>query len=775
MHAATGSRRPWVLPVVVAIALTSVTAVLLGLFARAGARAGADPPGVVAFVGSEICAGCHAPEYDAWRGSHHDLAMQEADAASVLGDFDGATFDYGEVTSRFFRDGDRFFVETDGPDGAIDTFQVRYTFGVEPLQQYLIELDGGRLQPLSIAWDSRPAEDGGQRWFHLYPGDSIHAGDPLHWTGRAQNWNHTCADCHSTSLSKNYDSVEDRFRTTWAEIDVGCEACHGPGAPHVEWARSPTVLRAMIWRDPRLAAPLSGRRGVMWTMNPETGTAVRSHPRSDDGEIAVCAQCHSLRSQIADGYAAGADLHDYYVPSGLVLGFFHADGQQREEVYTWASFLHSRMYAAGVTCSDCHDPHSQQPRLPGNQLCGQCHEPARFDLPDHHRHPVGSTGAQCVACHMPPTTYMLVDDRRDHRIAVPRPDLSVAIGTPNACTGCHTDRSAEWAAQAVRDWLGRDAAGFQRFATAFAAHDAGENVQAALRDIAVDATQPAVVRAGALARLAERPGGGAEALGAAGVALGDPDPVVRHSALAILESLPPAERVARGAPLLEDPARSVRIEAARVLAPALGRAPTPAFTRAAQEYIESLRYNADQPGSRVNLAVFLDHLGRTNEALSEYMAVIDLAPEYVPAYVNLAEAYRLAGAEEMAEATLRAGIERSPESAPLHHALGLSLVRSGRAAEALVELERAAELAPDNAYITYVYAVALHDGGRRADAIRVLEEARILHPNDPELIFALATFHRDAGDTAAAMRYTELLIQVAPGDPRGPALRQELR
>lgn len=752
-----------------------------GAVGRGGAGRAAVAREVTAadFAGTEACAECHAAEHAAWRGSHHDLAMAAADEETVAGDFSGASFPYGDVVSRFRRDGDRFLVATDGPDGEVREYEVRFTFGVEPLQQYLIELEDGRIQPLSIAWDARPAEEGGQRWFHLYPGDSIRAGDPLHWTGWAQNWNHTCADCHSTFVRKGYDIDGDRFETTWREIHVGCEACHGPGARHVAWARAPSLLRRVLWRGNGVVAPLGDRRGVTWSIDPATGTAVRSQPRRDDGEIVVCAQCHSLRSQIADGYVAGANLHDHYVPAPLLPEFFFPDGQQREEVYTYASFLHSRMYAAGVTCSDCHDPHSGRLRAPGNQLCGQCHAPARFDTPLHHRHPAGSAGAECVACHMPARTYMQVDDRRDHRIAVPRPDLSAEIGTPNACTGCHAERSDAWAAETVRAWLGRDAAGFQRFAEAFAAHDAGriatvagEPVAAALRDIAVDASQPAVVRAGALARLAARPS--PAAVEAARVALADPDPMVRHAALAILEALDPAERVRLGAPLLEDGTRAVRIEAARVLAPVLGRAPTEAFTRAAREYIESLRYNGDRPESRVNLASLLEHLGRTAEALDEYRAAIRLAPDYAPAYVNLAEAYRLAGAEELAEVTLREGLARSPESAELRHALGLSLVRSGKREEALEEFGRAARLAPEDARMAYVYAVALNDAGRRADAIRMLEEARERHPYDAELVFALAAFHRDAGDFEAARRYAGLLREVAPDDPRAGALMSQL-
>ena len=162
--------------------------------------------------------------------------MQEATQATVLGDFADASFTQYGVTSKFFRKDGRFFVRTDGADGALADFEVKYTFGVHPLQQYLIGFPDGRMQALSIAWDARPREQGGRRWFHLYPDERIDHHDPLHWTRLSQNWNFACAECHSTNLRRNYDAQGDRFATTWSDLSVGCESCHGPGSDHVTWA-----------------------------------------------------------------------------------------------------------------------------------------------------------------------------------------------------------------------------------------------------------------------------------------------------------------------------------------------------------------------------------------------------------------------------------------------------------------------------------------------------------------------------------------------------------
>ena len=456
------------------------------------------------FVGAAACASCHRREHDAWKGSQHALAMQPATERSVLGDFRNATFTDGAVTSRFSRKGDGYWVRTDGPDGRLADFRVKYTFGVDPLQQYLIEMSDGRVQALSIAWDARPRERGGQRWFHLYPGQGIEHTSELHWSGLQQNWNFMCADCHSTNVRKGYDAASNRFATTWSEIDVSCEACHGPASRHVAWARKPRWLAALLWRDHGLGAPLTERRGVTWSIDTATGTARRSIPAGTRTEVETCAPCHSRRTQVAPGYTAGTPLYDHYVPSLVMPGLYHADGQQRDEVYTYGSFAQSRMYHAGVTCADCHDPHTQRLRAEGNALCARCHAAARFDTPTHTFHAAGSESGRCVACHMPTTTYMQVDARRDHSLRVPRPDLSVSLGVPNPCTECHTGHSAQWAADALRARLGRDARGFQRFAEAFHAHEHGAaGADSALQVVFADSTQPAIVRATALARMAD--------------------------------------------------------------------------------------------------------------------------------------------------------------------------------------------------------------------------------------------------------------------------------
>ncbi|MEZ5873287.1 MAG: cytochrome c3 family protein [Hyphomicrobiales bacterium] len=328
------------------------------------------------FVGTETCISCHAEEGRLWHASQHAHAMAHASNDTVLGDFDGATFDYGGVTSRFFKKDGKFFVETDGPDGTLDTFEVKYTFGLEPLQQYLIEFPDGRIQALSIAWDTRPKEQGGQRWFHLYPDETIAHDDPLHWTKLNQNWNFMCAECHSTGVVKNYDAANDSFATSWKEISIGCEACHGQGSAHVAWAKSGAEGDA---KDVLigLLARFDERAGVTWHRDANTGQPMRSAaPAILREEVEMCGRCHARRGQISEDWIPGHPLSDSHVVSMLSNGLYQPDGQMLDEVYNYGSFKESKMFAAGVTCSDCHNPHSGKLVASGNQVCLQCHAPS---------------------------------------------------------------------------------------------------------------------------------------------------------------------------------------------------------------------------------------------------------------------------------------------------------------------------------------------------------------------------------------------------------------
>jgi len=666
--------------------------------------------------------------------------MQTATEDTVLGDFADATITAQGVTSTFFRRDGGFYVRTDGADGALAEFRVTHTFGVTPLQQYLIEFPRGRYQALSLCWDTRPASAGGQRWFHLYPHETIDHRDPLHWTGPQQNWNYMCAECHSTALARSYSATEDSFATTWSEIDVSCEACHGPGSRHVEWARR--VRAGQPDSDPSrgLVAGLKDPGVGDWSFDGTRPTAHRTAPRASDAEVETCARCHSRRGWVWEEYRAGQPIADTHRVALLDAGLYHADGQILDEVYEYGSFLQSRMHAEGVTCTDCHDPHTARPTREGNALCSRCHLPATFDTPEHHHHTAGAAGSRCIDCHMAVRSYMVVDPRRDHSFRVPRPDLSVELGTPNACTDCHGDRGAAWATEAVARWFPHGRKGAFHFGEALQAARSGrpEAPELLLR-VFDDAGWSAIVRATVLEELASHPA--PNMLAVLGRAAGDSSPLVRRTAAEIVGELDPATRVRIGAPLLDDPSRTVRLAAGASLAGApadrLASDRARALERAVAEYRESLRFDEFRAEAQFNLGNLERQLGRATEAEAAYRRAVALDATFVPAYVNLADLLGSIGRDADGAGVLRQALVRIPRAPGLHHALGLALIRDHQLLGALEHLRLATELSPDDARYAYVYGVALHDAGDVAGAVRALSAAQEKHPFDRDILDAL--------------------------------------
>jgi len=728
------------------------------------------------YVGATVCATCHAQEAARWRDSHHARAMQSATADTVLGHFSGATLSDGKIDARFAQQGARFVVHTDGPDGKPADFDVAYTFGVDPLQQYLLRLADGRLQSFTVAWDARPALVGGQRWMNLYPNEALPPGDPLHWTGAEQNWNYQCAACHSTNLRKQYDAAHDRYDTTWSDLNVACEACHGPGSQHVGWAAHATP-RSDASQPDGLLVHFPSSQLSRWKTDPATGSPLPGSEPAPAAELDSCAPCHMRRRVIAPEPAPiTAPLLDTYVPSLLVEDRYFADGQIEGEVYEYGSFVQSKMYRAGVSCRNCHEPHTLALRAPGNAVCAQCHAPATFDTPAHHFHSTGSPGARCANCHMPTTTYMLVDERRDHSLRIPRPDLSVTIGTPNACNHCHADRDAVWAREQMRRWYGHDPSGYQHYAEALhAGRDGAPDAAAKLAALIRDGAQPPIARATALTLLAAPLDGASTA--ALQSSLGDRDALIRWAAAGALAELPPAQRLPLAAPLLADPIRAVRIEAARQLAgvpvAAAGALGAP-IAQGIDELVAAELVNAERPETHTNLCALYAQRGDGAAAEDACRTAIRLQPTYTPAYVNLADLYRAEQRDADGEKTLRSGLTVVPGSAELHYALGLALVRQQRSADGVAELRRGAALAPDNARYAYVLGIALHSTGDTDEALDVLQKAQTRHPRDRDVLIALITINRDAGHLAAARDYAERLAAVAPDDPSARQLLQQI-
>jgi tetratricopeptide (TPR) repeat protein len=731
------------------------------LFLGGAAGVAAQETSLPAYVGSQSCAACHTAETELWRGSHHDLAMAEASEATVLGDFGDIEFTAHGVTSRFYRKDGGYYVRTDGPDGQLHDYGIRYTFGWWPLQQYLIEFPGGRLQSLGIAWDSRAKEQGGQRWFHLYPNERMDHANRLHWTGRDQNWNYQCAECHSTNLEKHYDLETDSFKTTWSEIDVACEACHGPGSRHVAQAQSAKPGLPPAWgKGKGLVVDLAGRDGGTWAWDEKAGVPARSVPRQSRTQLDVCARCHSRRGQISERYQHGRPLGDTHRLALLEAELYHADGQIKDEVYETGSFLQSRMHAKGVVCSDCHDPHSLQPKAPGNLVCTQCHLAAKYEVESHHHHAPGSAGTACTGCHMPQQLYMVVDERADHSMRVPRPDLSLKLGSPNACNACHKDKTVQWAADAALQWYGDATARRPHFGEALhAARTGAPGAGRALAALASDTSQPAIARATALDLLQGYPA--PTNLLTVRRLLKDDDPLVRASAARYLEVTDAKTLLELGFPLLDDPVLAVRLEAVRTLAPlaALGLPDTQKKRLAAAlaEYRASQLATAELPESHLNIGLIEVAVNDPKAAEQAYRTALRLDPRFGPAYANLADLYRALGRDADGEVVLRDGLAAVPDDASLHHALGLLQIRKKDTAGALSSLARAAQLAPGNARYAYVEALAVQSAGDTTRALAILEAALARHPNDRDILTALVLYNQQSGNAEAAGEYARRL------------------
>ncbi len=720
-------------------------------------------PGEVAFVDSQLCADCHQVQHQQWLGSHHDLAMQVASADTVLGDFEGSSFTHFGVTTRFYEQNGRFYVNTEGPDGKLADFAIKFTCGVDPLQQYLIEFPGGRLQCLTVAWDTRTG-----RWFHLYPNERIEPDDPLHWTGRYQNWNLMCAECHTTNLEKNYSPETDGYDTVYHEIDVGCQACHGPGERHVQWALEHQSGESSPDADYGLVVDFAGN--------------------SSRYEVEACAPCHSRRSRITHTWRHTGPLEDHFRVATLSEGLYYPDGQILDEVYVYGSFLQSKMFDKGVRCTDCHDPHTLQPRLDGDALCTRCHQagliedfptlkPGDYESPEHHFHPVDSEAARCVSCHMPERTYMVVDPRRDHSFRVPRPDLSLKLGTPNACNGCHSNRSSQWAQSRVVDWYGPARAAQPHYGEVIAAGRSGEPAAGeALSKLTGDLQQPAIVRATGLELLRRY---GRQGLEAVIASTRDQDAMVRVAAVAALDRLEPDQRLEMVAPLLEDPARRVRLEAARVLASVPAESMRPDQQRKLRAALEEFEIAqlamADTPWAHLNQGVVYLDQGRPADAERAFRRAIERDAGFTPALVNLATLLNQLGRNEEAEQALRQAVERAGEQGELYYNLGLLLAEMGKLEEAADSLGRAARLMPERARVHYNYGLALQQLGRRAEAEQALRGASRIDPEDGEILYALVVFYMQQQDWNRALESLEKLRRQQGPNPRLAQMEEQIR
>lgn len=749
--------RSWRRAAVVALGVIVVSVPLY--VARESQRDVADSPAaetVAGFVGREKCVDCHEGAYELWVGSDHDNAMDIANEQTVLGNFNDAELEHDGITSRFYRKDDGYFVFTEGTGGEMAEFEVLYTFGIEPLQQYLVSFPGGRLQALSVAWDTEE-----NRWFDLYPESTFSPDDWLHWTRNGQNWNGMCAECHSTNLKKNYDAATSSFDTTWSEIDVSCEACHGPASLHLAWAEVDPAARPEI---------------------KDYGLVVNTGGLDSRQQVDLCAPCHSRRSEFGDYDHTQTHFLDAHLPSLLAEGTYHVDGQILEEDYVWGSFVQSKMYQSGVWCSDCHDAHSLALHKEGNDLCLQCHQAATYDAYEHHFHQKTvegqpSDGALCVKCHMPEQPFMVIDDRADHSIRVPRPDLTRQLGVPNACgqSGCHDDQTVDWSVDAFTQWYGT--ARRPHFGTVLAAARSGDpDAVGGLILLAEDPLYPAIVRATALHALQAFPG--PQAFGVVQRALADDEPLLRVTAVEVVAADGPEQMVELLAPLLFDSVRVVRLRTAARLN-AVGREyfthdQRQTLTKELDDFIDTMKASLDFAASGLTLGNLYEEQRDATQAERFYRTALEVDDLFFPAKVNLAILLSQQGRISESEQLLREVLEAYPDQYDSSYSLALLLVGEGRSDEALPYLARAAGGLPQRARVHYNYGLLLAQLDNPQEAESALITARDLEPQNIDYLFALVDFYFKRGQLDAALEHAQRIISAHPQNRLGYELKASI-
>jgi predicted CXXCH cytochrome family protein len=718
------------------------------------------------FVGGKECISCHQREYELWKGSDHDRAMMIANDSTVLGDFNNVEVELNGTKHKFYKRDGKFFVYTKGIKGKMTEFQITHTFGVRPLQQYLIPFDRGKYQCLPIAWDTEK-----KRWFDMagmvYSQNELTPDSWFYWTNQSQNWNGMCAECHSTNLQKNYDLEKDSFNTTWSDINVNCEACHGPGSEHLDWAKLPEGAR---------------------DTNGDMGLVIKTSGTTSKQYIEACAPCHSRRTSFGPNNHTDAEYYNNHRPQNISPPLYYSDGQILDEVYVFASFTQSKMYMNDVKCNDCHDSHSIKFKFEGNALCTQCHRAEEFDTYQHHFHkyanekgepvknkfgemiPVGE-GALCKTCHMSGNYYMGVDFRRDHSFRIPRPDLSIKYNVPNACNDCHADKSFQWSEDYIKKYYGER----KKFTYGIALSDGylrKDNADTSLIRLIKSDLYPEIVRATAISYLSDYDN--AESRKTILEMLNNPEPIIRERAIDAFNTQDNAELVKVISPLLNDPVKMVRISAANKLSGLeknyFSDAQFQTLNNVLEEYFSSLMYLSDFPSGKYNLANYYFKKQDFIKAEKLYEASIKGDKFFYPAKSNLALLYYNQGKLNEAERLYLDMIKNHKEYTDGYYQLGLLYAEQKRYNEAAAMLEKATLAENANPRLYYNLGILYQYLNNPAKAESSLLKAYSLLPNEFDVLYALADFYIKKSNFTSAMKYAKEMKEKFPSNNAGTQL-----
>lgn len=689
------------------------------------------------YTGSESCRSCHSQAYEQWRASDHYLAMQRATDSTVLGDFNNIVFKGDGVTTTFFKKDGTYYINTEGPDGLHHDYEVQYTFGHNPLQQYLIAFPGGRMQSARVSWDARE-----HKWFNQYAGQQIDHRDWLHWTGNSQNWNTMCASCHSTDLRKNYDFKSDSYQTTWKEINVSCESCHGPGSAHIAYIQSQEYADGKRIRN----AGLNYGRDTLSVL-----------------QLNTCASCHARKSDISPDRTPEGHLMDDMIPQIISQDVYYADGQIKDEDYEYGSFAQSKMFHRNVRCSSCHNPHTGKTRLTGNQLCLSCHKPS-YGTEAHHHHQMDTEGSLCINCHMATRTYMGVDHRRDHSFRIPRPDQSVTYGTPNACTRCHQDRSDPWAAKAVETWYGPERA-YHFSDDLLPGSLLNKESEPHLIRLLADGTQPEIARATAAYYL-----GNIQTITSAEAlihASSDSCSLVRYHVVRALENFPVDIWRQKVYPVLTDSIRAVRIAAAGLYKPVgmdlLPQDQRESLSKADAEQYAFLQYQTDFAVGNVMMGDYKLQRGDYAGAIDYFQRGLRKDSLMNYARLHMATAYNASGQNAKAIEVLKEASVVDPFNDDIFFNLGLLEAEIGEGKEAITYFQKAEQLGSRDSRLYYNYGLMLFQQGDEGQAEQIWLKGYKASPESEELNYVLAFYFVKRNQNERAMPFGRKLYALNPG------------
>jgi tetratricopeptide (TPR) repeat protein len=660
----------------------------------------------------------------------------------------------GEHAWRFEIGEGGGWVRASGPDGET-RHAVAHVMGGKNVYFLLTPRERGRLQVLPVAYDVRE-----RRWYDTTASMVRHAvgraDEPVSWTDPLLTFNTSCFNCHVSQLSVNYDRETDTYRSVWAEPGINCETCHGSGVEHVRVCRE------------------AGAGGVPDDLQITSIRAFTTAQRND-----TCAPCHAKATPLTRNFEPGDRYFDHFDLVCLEDLDFYPDGRDLGENYTFTLWRMNPCAKSGtLDCIHCHTSSGRYRFADDpNAACLPCHAEHVRDAPAHTHHAPDSPGNRCVACHMPTTTFARMR-RSDHSMRPPAPSLTVAHGSPNACTLCHEDQDAAWADHHVRVWRPRDyQAPLLRAAAVVAAARARDWTKLDPILASVTAEDRDEIHATSLIRLlAACPD--PKKVPALVAALEDPSPLVRSAAAAGLRGhlSPDVFEALLGA--ARDEYRLVRIRAAGALAAVpfdwLEPEDRARLQPAVAELERALAARPDTWSSHYNLGNLYEERGELAKALRAYETASRLRPDVVAPYVNASMVHARLGQPGMAENALRRALEIDRESPAANYNLGLLLAETGRAPEAAQCLRRAFEADPTLAGAAYNLAVLL--GADDLDeAVAWSGKAYELRPAEPKYVWTHAYYLKQRGAVSSA----RAILQRAVNDPRLPAdaraaLRQQL-